>query len=67
MIFQLSSMQLQSTDHIGHSNRKIKCTQSGQELHSVRAGLEQSMSQGKHKSIIYYAMIIQSASALMPH
>lgn len=41
MIFQLSSMQLQSTEHIGHSNRKIKCTLSGQKLHSIKAGLEQ--------------------------
>ena len=40
---------------------------SGQKLHSAKAGLEQSMSQGKQKSAINYAMIIHSASAFMPH
>ena len=65
MMFWLSSMQLQSTEHTGHSNRKIKCTKSGQKLHSIKAGLEQSMSQGK-QSVIYYAMIRHSASGLMP-
>lgn len=67
-IFQFSGMQLQSTEHTGHSNRNIKYTKSVQKLHSIKNGLEQYMSPGKHKSVISYdAMIIHLAHALMPH